>query len=163
MEAAGWATSEKTKPLRTEDECPICSISKLFVANVILGLAEEKRVKVTETAGLYLDWLKIDAQSVTLNQLLTHSSGPPNMDDAGTKSSDGFSDLYFETLPKLKSLKNRIFAVLTEKKYRIPDLEFSYNNLDFLLLEAVIEKVTGNSFIRVISERILKPVKMAKI
>lgn len=160
LSASGWADAEGKKPLKVKDQFPICSISKLFTSVLVMGFVEEGRLSLNDSAGKFLTWLPEDAKSVTIKQLLYHSSGLPNMDDASPKGPDGVSTFYFKSSNELISLRNRILTILNPGQYRTAGAEFSYNNLDFLMLEAIVEAVSEEKFSQVIADRLLKPLGM---
>lgn len=160
LTASGWADPQSQNPLTVDSQFPICSISKLFTSALVMGFVEEGRLSRTDTAGKFLPWLPDEAKSVTVDQLLFHASGLPNMDEAGPQSSDGVSTFYFRNSSDLKPLKSRILAVLASNAFKKPGAEFSYNNLDYLILEAILESCSGKKFGQLMSERVLQPLGM---
>lgn len=160
LSASGWADPQSQKPLTVDSQFPICSISKLFTSALVMGFVEEGRLSRTDTAGKFLTWLPNEAKSVTIDQLLFHASGLPNMDEAGPRSVDGVSTFYFRDSNDLKPLKSRILAVLASNAFKKPGAEFSYNNLDYLILEAILESCSGKKFGQLMSEKLLRPLGM---
>ena len=81
MGAAGYSDLLRRTPVSIDDRFGVGSITKTFVARVILQLAEEGRLDLNRTAADYLD-LEIlrdvpNADKATLRQLLNHQSGIP--------------------------------------------------------------------------------------
>ncbi len=160
LSASGWADPQSQKSLTVDSQFPICSISKLFTAALVMGFVEEGRLSRNDAVGKFLPWLPKAAQSVTINQLLYHSSGLPNMDEASAKAKDGVSTFYFKSSNDLQPLRSRILTVLGSGQIKAPGSEFSYNNLDFLILEAILEVISGKKFSKLMSDQLLKPLGM---
>src|SRR5215470_11028453 len=64
----------------------IASLSKQFTAACILLLQEQKRLGVKDPISRYLPGLPEAWQSITIHQLLTHTSGIPNYTDSPSLS-----------------------------------------------------------------------------
>jgi len=114
------------------------STTKQFTATVILQLVEQGKIKLDGKLSDYLpDYRKDVGQKVTIHHLLTHTSGIPSY-----TSQPGF----FENVSR-NPYKVDEFV----KKYASGDLEFEpgskflYNNSGYVLLGAIIERVTGQS------------------
>ncbi|MEC5393922.1 serine hydrolase domain-containing protein [Bergeyella sp. RCAD1439] len=74
--ANGYENFTSQTPIDSSSIFAIGSVSKQFTAVLILLLQEEKKLKITDPAALYLPQLKTtEYQQLTIEQLLNHTSG----------------------------------------------------------------------------------------
>lgn len=122
------------------------SAGKVFVAVAILQLIEQGKLNFEDTLGklLDVDLYNIDID-VTVEQLLNHTSGVPDYFDESIM--DEYEELWFE-YPNYKIRHNNdLFPLFIDKPMMYPKGEkFQYNNSGYVLLAAIIEKVTGMYF-----------------
>lgn len=120
----------------------IGSITKQFTAAAVLKLEEDRKLSVDDPITRYFDGVPADKASITLHQLLTHSSGiqDPDIGD-------------FEAVPLAEYLK-QVFA---GPLLFAPGKGYSYSNANFSLLGAIIQKLTGQSYEAFLRERLLLP------
>jgi CubicO group peptidase (beta-lactamase class C family) len=129
-------------------------MNKMFTAVAIAQLAEQGRLAYADPIAKFLggDWIALDAaQRITIEHLLTHSSG------LGSYFTDQFlaaSRERFRVIDDYKPL------VRGERPAFEPGSEWSYSNTGYLLLGAIIEKVTGGSYYDYVREHICSPAGM---
>lgn len=153
----GFTAPGSTIAITRDTKFPACSITKLFTASLIAGMADDGKLTLDDPLGKWLDWLPSFAQAVTIRQCLTHSSGLRSMDEAGEIGPDGVAEVYFSQQEALRSLRPRIQSMLGDKLGSASGEKFSYNNLDFLLLEAVVESASGKPYEALFNEKIAMP------
>src|SRR5262245_64485329 len=73
--AAGYANLRTREPMRVGHAFRVGSITKTFVATVVLQLAAEGTLGLDDTVERWLPGLVPDGQAITLRQLLNHTSG----------------------------------------------------------------------------------------
>jgi CubicO group peptidase (beta-lactamase class C family) len=129
------------------------SITKQFTATLIMQLVEQGKIKLDGHITDYLpDYRKDTGDKVTIQQLLTHTSGIPSY----TERPDYQTDIS----------KNTFSPADFVKKYASGDLEFapgtkfSYDNGGYFILGAIIEKLTGKSYEQNLKEKIFDPLGM---
>jgi CubicO group peptidase (beta-lactamase class C family) len=120
------------------------SITKAFTGIAIMQLAEEHKLKVTDPLAQYLDSLPDTWKNITLQQVLTHTSGLPDVMDS-EEMVIGHGDEQ-EAMQKVKALP-------VEFK---PSDKFRYNQTGYVLLGQIITKLSGMHFTRYIEERQFK-------
>ena len=127
-------------PASTSHLFEIGSITKSFVALIILQLHEERKVDLQAPIRTYLPWLAMETRygDILIHHLLTHSSGMP--DDAPLFPSSP------ERRPQ-QALK--------------PGSEFHYSNWGYDVLGRLIETVDGRPWQAAVTARILQPVGMS--
>lgn len=122
------------------------SMGKTFVAVGILQLVEQGKLKFNDTLGKLLDFdLKRIDPDVTVEQLLTHTSGVPDYFDETVL--DEYEELWIE-YPNYKIRHNSDLLPLFIDKpmmHRRGE-KFQYNNTGYVLLAMIIEKISGTDF-----------------
>ena len=135
----GYVDLAAKVPVATSHLFEIGSITKSFVALIVLQLHEEHKIDLQAPIRTYLPWLAMETRygDILIHHLLTHSSGMP--DDA----------------PLIPSSPERR-AQQTLK----PGSEFHYSNWGYDVLGRLIETVDGRPWQAAVTARILQPVGM---
>ena len=121
------------------------SITKQFTATAILTLEMQGKLKTEDPLSKYLEDVPPDKADITLHHLLTHSSGL--VQDVGGD---------YEQVGRDETVR-KILALRLESK---PGERFAYSNVNYTLLAAVIEKVSGQSYEDYLYEHLFKPAGM---
>lgn len=130
----GTANLENNIPATAESIFSINSITKAFTGVAIMQLAAAGKLEITDPLGKHLDNLPADWQQITLQQVLSHISGLPDMDDAdGMIMGKGDEQLAMAEITK------QPMALKTGEK-------FSYNQTGYVLLGQIITKLSGMHF-----------------
>jgi CubicO group peptidase (beta-lactamase class C family) len=149
----GFANMDWEIPNATDTKFRIGSITKQFVALMILQLVEENKLKLEGTLTDYLPQYRSDTgQRITIHHLLTHTSGIPSYTNLPGFWADSTRNPYNKDY-MIKAFHSG--DLLFE-----PGTEFRYNNTGYFLLAVIIERVTGKSFEQNLHERILIPANM---
>ncbi len=126
------------------------SVTKSFVATVVLQLAGEGRVKLDAPVERYLPGLLPDRR-ITVRQLLQHTSGLYNYTD----------DL---DLSDPEALRHRgaepaelVAMALKHPALFPPGTSWSYSNTNYIVAGMIAEKVTGHVLGDLIAQRITRP------
>jgi len=128
----------------------IGSISKHITAVALLQLWERNRVDLDATVGTYLDDIPEAWRRVTLRQLLTHTSGVPDYEEAG-----GYG--VYETSPT----PAQVFAIVSDRPLDFePGTRWSYSNTGYFLLSLVVQGVSGERFGDYLREHLFEPLGM---
>jgi CubicO group peptidase (beta-lactamase class C family) len=131
----------------------MASITKTFVATSIMQLVEAGKINLDTPVVQYLPYFRVADdrdQTITVRQMVTHTSGMPDVEDYEWDKSqydDGALERYVRSLSNQKL----IFA---------PGTEFRYSNMAFEVLGDLIAKVSGESFDDYVQHHILTPLKM---
>lgn len=151
--AHGLASKAYKVPMRIDTKLNLGSMGKMFTAVAIAQLEQEGKLSFEDTLGKYLpDYPNKDAaQKVKIHHLLTHAGG---IGDYFTKE---FMDASRERFRTVRDF----FPLFADKPLLFePGSRFRYSNAGYLLLGAVIEKVTGQSYFDHVQERIFRPTGM---
>ncbi|MCZ2257735.1 serine hydrolase domain-containing protein [Sporosarcina sp. G11-34] len=150
--AKGFGTKDlQTKePITPETIFGIASITKSFTALAIMKLVEEGKLEVDDAVSKHLpEFQTIQhemVEGIKIHHLLSHTTGLATM----------------ERKNHLKNFTGHL-DYLNAKKWSwlgVPGEYICYNNDMFLLLGAIIEKVTGESYQAYITKTIFTPLQM---
>lgn len=138
------------------------SAGKIFVAVGILQLVEKGLINFTSTIGklINIDWNSIDAD-ITVEQLLTHTSGIPDYFDESIMND---YDELWRDYPNYKIRNSSdLLPLFIHKPMMYPRGEkFQYNNTGFVVLGLIIEAVTGKRFDTYLKENVFDRCGMMK-
>jgi CubicO group peptidase (beta-lactamase class C family) len=141
----GFANFELDVKIDKTHLFPSYSVTKLLTSVLMMQLVESGQVKLNTSIRTYLPYLPARWQTVTVEHLLTHTSGIPRYFDIAMKNN--------QFLPT----KKQVFLSLVEQ----PDhfemgTTYSYNNTNFLLLSAILENKSGQSYQQLVNEKIIR-------
>jgi D-alanyl-D-alanine carboxypeptidase len=143
----------KVKP-RLADHTRIGSLTKTFTATLILQLADEGRLKLTDTIDRWFPWVP-NASQITVRELGDMGSGL-NTYTANQSYLDAFFANPRAAWTPIEAIK---LGVSLPPKFA-PGQGFFYSNTNFLLLGKIAEKVTGKPIGHLLRERIFDPLGM---
>lgn len=149
---AGVTKQDHGTPIDSNMLFGFASITKTFVAAIVLQLVEENRLGLDDSLG---KWLKkhpnID-ENITVRQLLNHGSGLYNYtNDPFWSDIEADSDRVWLPEDLLKYVKSP-----PDRGFDVP----RYSNTNYLLLGMIIEAVTGSSLEHELQNRILGPLHL---
>lgn len=148
----GMANHDLNIPNSPDTRFYIGSITKQFTAAAILKLEEKGLLATDDPVTKYLPDFPADPWSrITMQQLLTHTSGLPNYTDNPAlllRRSEPISDT---ALVKYVKRLKPLFE---------PGTRFLYSNSGYIVLGAIIETVSGQSYEAFLHHEILKPAGM---
>jgi CubicO group peptidase (beta-lactamase class C family) len=149
----GYADLDSERPMRADTRFRMASHSKLFTATAIMQLREQGLLRLDDPVSDYLPWFQVKAASpldppITIEQLLTHSSGLPR--EAGPH----WSDLDFPSVEELIALMPERQAAFS------PETRWKYSNLAYTLAGMIVEQVSGQSWAGYLQANIFDPLAM---
>lgn len=150
--AYGLANVELAVPATPEHVFRIGSTTKLFTATAIMLLVDEGKLALDAPIGRYLPDVPAHWDKVTVEHLLTHTSGIPNLSlDSG----------YWRTTARLEHTLDELIAPVRDRPLGSePGAKFAYNNTGFNLLGMLIEKVSGLEYFKFVEQRIVSPLAL---
>jgi D-alanyl-D-alanine carboxypeptidase len=156
---SGVADLAASTPARSGDEFRIGSMTRTFIATVVLQLAAEGRISLTQPVQDYLPGLlPAGDPPVTVAELLNHTSGlGPANGVVDTGDPQWFLDNRLGTF----STDQLLGTVLQQPLIFPPGTSQQYNGVNYIVLGMLIGKVTGHSYAQEIQQRILSPLGMA--
>ena len=139
--AYGYADLEHGVPMKRESVCEICSITKQFTAACVLLLQEEGELSLSDAAAKHLPNMPRVWHSITLDELLHHTSG----------INDDRFNLYDTALTP------EVLAAAATAISRGPGEAWEYSNLGYRMLGDVVANVSGQPYFDFLHARILEP------
>jgi D-alanyl-D-alanine carboxypeptidase len=147
----GLASLELGVPIRPEMVFRIGSITKQFTAMAILELAGQGKLALDDDITRFLPGYPTHGQRITIENLLTHTSGIKNYTDLAEWRKGEFHGLsLFQLIDRFKD-QPADFA---------PGEKWLYDNSGYVLLGAIVEKVTGQPYAAWLAEHVTGPLKM---
>lgn len=128
------------------------SVTKQFTSVAILLLQERGKLTLDAPVKTYLPDAPAAWDKVTVRHLLTHSAGIPSF--------TGFPD--YGATKTLPATHASLIARFRDKPLDFaPGAKFSYSNSGYVLLSAIVEKLSGQSYAAFVAENLFKPLGMA--
>jgi CubicO group peptidase (beta-lactamase class C family) len=149
----GLADKTARTPNKIDTKFNLGSMNKMFTAVAIAQLAEKGKLSFEDRVGKYLpDYPNRDVrEKVTLHHLLTHTSGLGSY----------WNKKFDERRTSIKSVADYLALFADEPLLFEPGAKFEYSNSGFIVLGAIIEKVSGQNYYDYVREHIYKPAGMA--
>lgn len=149
--AFGLANLEKKTPLKPDDVLRIGSLTKQFTAVSILILADQGKLKLSDPITKYLTDYPKSGDAVTIEHLLSHTSGVPSYTD---------SPEYGASMTKTVSVSEMIGRFKDLPLKFAPGSRWEYSNSGYFLLGAIIERASGMSYADFVARSIFEPLGM---
>jgi CubicO group peptidase (beta-lactamase class C family) len=152
VKAYGLADKSKNLPNNPETKFNLGSMNKMFTAVAIAQLAEQGKLSFDDKVGKFLlDYPNKDvASKVTIHHLLTHTSGLGSYWNAK----------FDARRATIKTVADYLALFADEPLLFEPGARFEYSNSGYIVLGAIIEKVSGQSYYDYVREHIYTPAGM---
>ena len=148
---SGVSDIEAGTPLSPDDRFRIGSVTKTFVAAVVMQLAEEGLLELDDPLSAYVPDFP-DAENITVRHLLSHQSGIFDFEFA-----PGLIETAFLDPTDVWTTQDVIETAISQEPLFAPGTDFAYSSTNFTLLGMIVEAVTGNSLNDEMDRRIIKP------
>jgi CubicO group peptidase (beta-lactamase class C family) len=151
--AFGVRRSGDDEPVTTRSSFHTASVSKTFVAVAVMQLVEAGKVALDAPATAYLPYFRMkDARhrEITVRQLLSHTSGLPDVEDYGWDRPE----------TDAAALERYVRSLADRELLHAPGERWAYSNAGYEVLGDLIAKVSGISFEDYMKTRVLAPVGM---
>lgn len=150
--AYGFADRERKLPNTLDTRFRVGSMDKMFTAVAILQLVQAGKLRLTDTLGTYLtDYPNKEiAAKVTIEELLSHTGG----------TGDIFGPEFDAHRLELRTVHDYVKLFGSRAPLFEPGTKFAYSNYGFVLLGAIIEKISGESYYDYVDRRVFRPAGM---
>lgn len=146
--ASGLASREYNVPVRAETRFNVASVGKMFTAVGIAQLAAAGRLSYEDRVAKHLpDYPAGVAGKVTVHQLLTHTSG------LGSYWKDEFHEANHA---RFRSVRDYFPLFVNDPLEFEPGRKWGYSNAGYMVLGAIIEKVTGQTYFDYVKAHVFK-------
>ncbi|UAY55658.1 serine hydrolase domain-containing protein [Arachidicoccus terrestris] len=153
QKAFGYADFGTGRLNTAHSRFPIASITKLLTATAVLQLQDRGLLNIEDPVQKYLP--DFPYPCVTIQQLLTHTSGLPGWDDVFAQVAKKYLDSIF-TNADVVSQYAKAHANLAFK----PGTAHIYNNVNSVFAALIIKKVSGISYESYMQKNIFEPAGM---
>jgi D-alanyl-D-alanine carboxypeptidase len=154
----GYDDVAAKRPMSVEDRIRIGSVTKSFIATVVLQLVAEGKLALDDTVEQWLPGVVPNGSAMTVRELLSHRSGL--FDYVGDRAIlapylSGHFDHVWTPLQivRMATRHKPLFAPGADGKQ-------SYSNTGYVILGLLIEKVTGHSIADELNARIFRPLRL---
>lgn len=149
----GHADVQAKRPMAPDTKFRMASHSKLFTATAIMQLREQGKVRLDDPVSQHLPWFRVkpageDDGPITVEQLLTHSSGLPR--EAGAH----WTTHEFPTTAEVQALMADRQAAFA------PAVRWKYSNLAYTVAGMIVEQASGMSWAEYVQRNIFTPLGM---
>jgi D-alanyl-D-alanine carboxypeptidase len=155
---SGVAERGTDRPVSLRSRFRAGSITKTFVAVVVLQRVDEGRLRLDDPVARWLPGVVPHGKRIRIRQLLDHTSGifdyrltiplPP---------SEEFLANRWRTWTAAEQIAR---AVARPPVFEPPGSAFSYSNTNYLILGEVVEAVTGRPYGREVTRRVIRPLHL---
>lgn len=157
--ASGFDDIENNKKMKPGTKMFSGSVGKTYVAAIVLKLQELGKIDINRKVKEYLSneiWFaKIpNADKMTIKMLLNHTAGVPEYVYNKT-----IWEKFKETPDRVMTVEERMSYIYNQKPENEAGKGWKYADSHYIILGALIEKVTGKDYYTVLDEMIIKPYK----
>lgn len=153
--AYGMADLTQGVPFEVNTPSNIGSTSKQFTGFAVMLLVEQGKVALDDDVREYLPELPAFDETVTVRNLLTHTTGYREFVNLGIMAGLRIEHADYIDREKLIDVVQRQPALQNE-----PNTEFNYNNTAFGLAAQIVERVSGQPFDVFMKENVFEPLGM---
>lgn len=153
--AVGLARIQPPLPIRVTDRYRVASVTKTFVATVVLQLAAEGKPRLSDSVQRWLPGLVPQGQRITVRELLDHTSGLFDYE-----ADKGYFKARVARPGRVWSPRQLIGIAVAHKPLFPPGRDWSYSSTNYVLLGLVVEAVTGRSLDSRLGDRIFRPLAL---
>jgi CubicO group peptidase (beta-lactamase class C family) len=149
----GVRNRDGTEPLTERSLFHMASVTKPFVGTAVMQLVEAGKVDLDQPVQRYLPYFRLKdprAASITVRQMLSHTSGMPDV-----------NDYEWEKAVADEGALERFVRSLTDRELiAAPGERYQYSNMAYEVLGDVVAKASGETFEGYVKAHILKPLGM---
>ena len=139
----------------------LASVSKPFTAALVMRLHEREQLQLEQSVGELLpEYAEYPASAVRVSELLSHRSGIPNY-----QYTEPYETLQTRALLSGLSVveistSDMVSTFIERELIFSPGEQYSYSNSNYVLLQAIVERITDQSFEDVLQSEVFDPVGM---
>lgn len=149
QKAYGWRALEpEREPMTVDTIFDAASLTKVVATTpAIMKLFEQGKVRLNDPVTRYLPDFQGGASAITVRDLLTHFSGlRPDLD----------------LRPPWSGKQNGYFLAFVDPPVESPGVRFIYSDINFILLGALVERVSGQPLDEFVAEQVWRPLGMTE-
>jgi CubicO group peptidase (beta-lactamase class C family) len=152
--AVGSANPQTNTPMALNTRFETGSVSKWVAAMVVMKLVDMGKLALDEPITRYLPDYRADTGArLTLRHLMSHTSGVPNEILAARQAHPEMRD---HPLEQMEAVRRYASGELRFK----PGTEWDYSHSNWLIVKAIVEHVSGQSYRECVSAWLLAPLQL---
>ena len=161
----GYSNREDGEPMQPSNILRVASVSKLITAVAVMKLVEDGMLSLNQKVFggkgvlnhyVYSDYIDERVEEITVKQLLNHSAGWTTRWGDHLFMQESIARQLNKELPLTSD--DIICFALAKRLHFAPGSGSSYNNIGYVILEKVIEKVSGKTYESYVIENIFRPI-----
>src|SRR5215471_295585 len=149
---SGLADVATQTPMAPGDRVRVGSVTKTFVATVVLQLVAEHRLALSDTVGRWLPGLVPNGGGITIQEMLQHTSGIYSY-----TNDPGFLQALLSDPTRVWRPEELVRIAVAHPPVFPPGTSFAYSNTDYVLLGMIIQAATGHPVGQELQARIFRP------
>ncbi|MGW1717645.1 serine hydrolase domain-containing protein [Streptomyces sp. NPDC002156] len=159
---AGVGNLKTKQPRNADDRYRAGSITKTFIATVLLQLAAEGRLSLDDTVDKWLPGAVRgnghDGRKITVRQLLNQTSGIYDYtEDDAFQLAIFLPETFARNRYRTWTPAELMTIAMSHKPYFTPGTSWAYSNTNYLLIGLIIKRLTGNSYGEEVRRRVIEP------
>lgn len=149
QEQFGTTEAKSKESIQSDTIFDIASLTKVMVTTLLtLQLLSAKKLSLEDKVSNFLPAFDSDDKRlITIEQLLTHTSGLR----PGIKPSSTTGDI-----------EELLLQIASDNLIDLPGKQIIYTDLGFIILGHVIEKIEGNKLDKIFKQKIVEPLKLSR-
>lgn len=151
--ASGLAYVARRRPMHPADRFRIASLTKSYVATVVLQLVGEGKLSLGDSVEMRLPGVVPNDGTITIRQLLNHTSGLFDFAADPRVLKPYLNGNFGYHWPPRKLLR----IAVSHKPLFSPGAGYAYSSTDYIVLGLIVEAVSGNTLGTELSGRIFRP------
>jgi CubicO group peptidase (beta-lactamase class C family) len=133
------------------------SVSKQLAATIVMQEVQAGRLALDRPiTDWWPEWPHVYADLITIRDLLRHTSGLADPNEDGPNQASGMP-LFYRPPPGRGTMSYEATHYCAEHPRARPGLVYHYDNCDFIVLGALLERTTGKPYAQLLRERIAEP------
>lgn len=173
----GYRNVEQKLPVTDDTVFGVASITKSFATLAIMQLEDAGKLNVMDPVQKWIPEFKLpggaNGEGVTIHHLMTHTAGLPGLSSvhqarAGSIRCDPDGEYLFGKIPSSTEEVSTVMDMLkaigqsNESVIGKPGEMFNYSNESYAILQEVIERASGETFLDYMDKNVLSPLKMTR-
>ena len=149
---AGVADVRSGEPIEVDDHMRIASVSKAFSGAMALSLVAKGTLDLDDTVGEWRPDVPVEWSSITLRQLLNHTSGIPDF-----SNEQAFIDALLASLRVAPPPVELLSYIEDPTPLFTPGTDYAYSNSDNIIVALIVESATGRRYARAMARELDGP------
>jgi D-alanyl-D-alanine carboxypeptidase len=154
--ARGLSVVAGRRPMRAADTFRVGSLTKTYIATVVVQLAAENKLSLDDSVATSLPGLIPGGEGITIHQLLNHTSGIYDFENDPRVLKPYFEgDLGYRWAPP-----DLVAVAVSHPPLFAPGTRYEYSNTNYLIAGLIIEAVTGSTLADQLQQRVFGPLHL---